>query len=115
MLLLCLFLLPMLHVGVLCCRGCTLCYGVVWRATPWGVFPGLQHMTAQPGLLPITMGPYMSQGHVTRGVKAENIIGGLVWALGRHCGKALGSYCLAGELPHILTVVQAGLGMTLPW
>lgn len=40
------------------------------------------------------------------------------WALGRHCVKSLVGYCLAGELSHILTVVQAGLGMTgctLPW
>lgn len=66
---------------------------------------GVQRMTAQPGLLLATTGALRVLGHVTGGIKAENI-----WDLVRHCGKVLGSRCLAGEFPPMLTTVQAGLG-----
>ena len=66
---------PRCRSWVLCCRECTLCYGVVHGELLLGVYSqGVQHMTGQPGLLPATVGPYMSQVHITRGVKAENII-----------------------------------------
>ena len=102
---------------MLCCRGCTLCYGVVCGELLLGVYSqGVQCMTAPPGLLPATVRAL----HVPRagGIKAETIIGGPIWALVRHSVRALEGYCLAGGLPPMLTAVQAGLGTagcTLPW
>lgn len=40
--------------------------------TPWGV----QHKTAQPGMLPDAVGPYTPRGHVAGGVRTEDVIGG---------------------------------------
>lgn len=56
------------------CRGCTLCYGAVRGEQLLGVFSqGVQHMTAQIGLLSAAVGPYMSQGHVTGVIRLRTL------------------------------------------
>lgn len=52
-------------------QGSVPCWG--WFVgTPWGV----QHKTAQPGMLPDAVGPYTPRGHVAGGVRTEDVIGG---------------------------------------
>jgi len=104
----CWFLLRQLQELGAVLQGGTPCCGVVRGELLLGVHSqGVRRMAAQPGLLPVTM----SQGHVTGGIKAENIPGGLVWAPVRHCGEVLGGHHLASELLCMLPVVQVGLGM----
>lgn len=41
-----------------------------------GMLWGVQHKTAQPGLLPDAVGPYASRGRIAGGVRAEEVTGG---------------------------------------